>query len=803
MDETLITDVDRFLQMVRSSGLVPAKSLDQVVAELTQAAGGPLQDSRPLGKRLVDRQLITPWQNWHLLRGRFRGFFLGRYRLLSFLGSGGMSRVYLAEHQFLKRLVALKLLTPNSRDPGRLRRFHRESQASAALNHTNVRRVYDFDKEGAFYYLALEYIDGPDLARLVSEHGPLAFDQAADYIAQAADALAHVHSRQMVHRDVKPSNLMVDRQGTVKLLDLGVVRRLDDRDPSLTADSGVQLIGTVDYMPPEQFLDGHNVAPSADLYSLGCTLYYLLTGQAPFGRGTQTQRILRHQTEEPPAVYVHRPTTPHHLAVLCHRLLAKNPTDRPATALEVRDSLWDWLDQRHSSLELSQQSYPPAGPSTVHPVDGEECPAARQVFADWSLAAGRVAGEQPSRSSLSDRLDVGFGFSEAYAHPTFLPQLHRPTSDNPLASGQAGPPPGDTTASASEATPRDGGPGQISPCQDTSSQGTFSQGTFGDSPAGRDLGREQLGREQLGREQMGRERLSGPADGVSGLQGETSGQPAGEVGGNRPVTGLPQRCRDLDNLSGRDNRGDDCRSVRSACWAEEHPEGVWPADHMAETLRSTQLATLLVQTLPVPASQSAVRHLASLPCPSCGWGADSSVSFEEVTPFCPQCGEPRAEQTAPTERPAQPQLERRLHTVLIQAVRVIRQGAEDQLARLAESFLLPRPASWFAASYGPSRGARLARLYSRHLPELRCTLSEMFHNAARIPQQDWEILTFEASDPPTQLALTNPLNQPREELCFFAVRCGRRWWGPLAYVAEGFRFLQLPQDHRSRSRRAA
>lgn len=333
------TEGDRYAHTLRRSALLSAPQQDEFAARFPETAGSP----RDMAEWLMERGWITAWQNWHLLEGRHRGFFVGKYRLLQFLCAGGMSRVYLAEHTLLKRPVALKLVTdPQEHDRFRVERFHREGEAAAALVHPNIVRVFDLDRCGRFHYLVMEYVAGRDLSRTVQADGPLSFETAADYVAQAADGLAHVHARRMVHRDVKPSNLLVDSDGRVRLSDFGVVKVGLDGDPSLTLDQGVHIIGTVDYLPPEQFLDGHGVDGRADLYSLGCTLYFLLTGHAPFPHGTQPQRIMSHQTAEPPSIHDDRPQTPAGLVEICLRLMAKRPEDRYRTAAETAEVLREW-----------------------------------------------------------------------------------------------------------------------------------------------------------------------------------------------------------------------------------------------------------------------------------------------------------------------------------------------------------------------------------------------------------------------------------------------------------------------------
>jgi hypothetical protein len=356
------------LEIVRRSGLIEPERCDDLAASLPEKARRSVQH---LARHLVSQGVVTVWQAQHLLAGRSKGYFLGRYKLLKLLGTGGMGRVFLAEHTYLKRLVALKLLTDADADSPRLRRFFRESQAVATLNHPHICQVHDFDTDGRFHFLVQEYLEGPDLQQLVEQNGPLDARLAIDYTRQAAEALDHAHRHGMIHRDVKPANLMLDGRGVLKLVDLGVVRWQRGSDPTITADHAMHIIGTVDYLPPEQFLDGHNVDARADLYSLGCTLFYLLAGRPPFDRGTQQQRIILHQTEAPPSLSGLRPHVPRELVELCEQLLAKRPEDRPQTAAEVATRLRDLA----ASLAEPRIASPLAPRTRLHIHDEPALPA--------------------------------------------------------------------------------------------------------------------------------------------------------------------------------------------------------------------------------------------------------------------------------------------------------------------------------------------------------------------------------------------------------------------------------------------
>jgi serine/threonine protein kinase len=338
-------NLEKFLELLRRSDLVELDRLDRGLADLRQKAGGNLPDDVDvLAGQLVDAGIITRWQADKLLDGKHKGFFLGRYKLLSHLGSGGMSAVYLAEHVHMHRRVAIKVLPPSRvEDSSYLDRFYLEAKAAAALAHPNIITAFDIDSADKFHFLVIEYIEGRDLQNMVKDQGPLDYQSAADYIAQAAAGLEHAHGAGLVHRDIKPANLLVDQKGTVKLLDLGLALFADQNHPSLTIAHDENVLGTADYLAPEQAVNSHLVDARADIYSLGCTLYYLLTGHPPFSEGSLAQRLLAHQKSMPVSIKAERSDAPQELVDLCNAMMAKSPERRVQTAGEVRHRLQTWL----------------------------------------------------------------------------------------------------------------------------------------------------------------------------------------------------------------------------------------------------------------------------------------------------------------------------------------------------------------------------------------------------------------------------------------------------------------------------
>jgi serine/threonine protein kinase len=335
---------EKFLDLLRQCGLVEPNQLDDVLQQWIDEAGDEfLSDAEVVASRLVASGLITRWQADKLLEGRHKGFFLGKYKLLGHLGSGGMSRVYLAEHTVLQRPVAIKVLPKDRvKNTSYLARFQREARAGAALDHCNIVRTFDVGQQGGFHYLVMEYVEGRDLQQIVKRDGPLDFAAAADYTRQAAEGLAHAHRAGLIHRDVKPANLLVDRNNVVKLLDLGLARFTDENQASLSATFDDNVIGTADYLAPEQALNSSAADARSDIYALGCTLYCLLTGHAPFSEGTLPERLIMHQKKPPPDITIERPDAPPELVGICIKMLAKKPEERYASADEVAAALAHW-----------------------------------------------------------------------------------------------------------------------------------------------------------------------------------------------------------------------------------------------------------------------------------------------------------------------------------------------------------------------------------------------------------------------------------------------------------------------------
>jgi tRNA A-37 threonylcarbamoyl transferase component Bud32 len=411
---------DDFLTLVRKSGLIEPQRLDPYLKQL-QDNGSLPADAKRLAGLLVREGLLTYFQSEQLLLGKTRGFTLGNYRVLERLGTGGMGNVYLCEHTVMHRRVAVKVLPADrAEDPSYLERFQREAQAAAALDHPNIVRAHDVAREGRLHYLVMEYIHGPSLQEVIHKYGPMDYRTAAHYVRQAAVGLQHAHEAGLVHRDIKPSNLLVDRSGTVKILDMGLALFADARSPNLTDKLDRRsVLGTADYMAPEQAQDSHSVDIRADLYSLGATFYYLLTGNPPF-TGTMAQRIIAHQVRPPKPVRELRPEVPAELAAVLDKMLAKEPADRYQMPAEVVEALEPWTRMPaplppemniHRLSRAAQEAgsfvgqitaQPPAPPAAASLAKARKAPTARET-GDASGAAVEtavaVAGKASTRTN--------------------------------------------------------------------------------------------------------------------------------------------------------------------------------------------------------------------------------------------------------------------------------------------------------------------------------------------------------------------------------------------------------------------
>jgi serine/threonine protein kinase len=346
----LAVECAEFLRSLDGPGIVDARHVLRLLAD----SGQPLDQVSPAEviALLDEKELLTRWQVDRLTKSSAsapESLVLGDYVLLDPLGKGGMGVVYRARHRRMDRLVALKTLTDRATgSDDSVQRFQREVRAAARLSHPNIVAAYDAGEHNGTHYLVMELVDGIDLGRLVRQSGPLNASRAVDYVRQAAVGFACAHAQGIIHRDIKPQNLLVDRKQHVRILDMGLAR-LNPINPAANpaspvgdqtelTQSGV-IMGTVDFMSPEQATNTRNANERSDIYSLGCTLYFLLTGRAMFDGETCMERLLAHHQDSRPSLVTSVAKIPPELEAVFARMTARQPADRYASMDEVVEAL--------------------------------------------------------------------------------------------------------------------------------------------------------------------------------------------------------------------------------------------------------------------------------------------------------------------------------------------------------------------------------------------------------------------------------------------------------------------------------
>jgi serine/threonine protein kinase len=334
---------DEFLELVLKSAVVEDRRLGAYLEKVRTQGSWPA-DPRQAAALLVRDGVLTNFQAEQLLQGKWKRFTIGKYKVLERLGQGGMGSVYLCEHKLMRRRVAVKVLpTAKADDPSSLERFYREARAVAALDHPNIVRAYDIDQDEKLHFLVMEHVDGASLQEIIKKNGPMDVLRACHYIRQAALGLQHAHDAAgLVHRDIKPGNILVDRNGIVKILDMGLARFFYDEEDILTKKYDENVLGTADYLAPEQATDSHGVDIRADIYSLGATFYYCLTGRTPFQEGTVAQKLIWHQTRLPKPIRSFRPEVPEGVVGVIDRAMSKDVAARYQSPLEMAGALSEW-----------------------------------------------------------------------------------------------------------------------------------------------------------------------------------------------------------------------------------------------------------------------------------------------------------------------------------------------------------------------------------------------------------------------------------------------------------------------------
>ncbi len=383
--------VDDFLRKVLRSGLVKR---DELRTTLRTMPIERREEVVAIADHLIRADKLTRFQTHKILQGVTVGLVLGPYHLLTPLGRGGMGTVYLARDSRSGAFVALKILPPKiARTEERLLvRFQREMELSQKIKHPHLARAVEVGVFQNVHYIAMEYIPGQTLYRLVAGQGTLPVARAAHLFTEVASALAHAHGQNVIHRDLKPSNIMVTPHDHAKVLDLGLAftegEEVDDKE--VVGGKGY-IVGSIDYMAPEQTRDPTGVDNRADLYALGCCMYFALTGKPPFPDGSVYEKVRAHRHETPAPVRSKNPQVPEAFADIVHRLLAKLPADRYASAIEVAYALEAW--QAHDGQPLDA------------PGDADFQRAVREIIDSWTAPEPAKEAEEAFEDAIIFRID--------------------------------------------------------------------------------------------------------------------------------------------------------------------------------------------------------------------------------------------------------------------------------------------------------------------------------------------------------------------------------------------------------------
>ena len=399
--------IDQLLESLARSQLVPRPEVDALRERLS-----PIEASDPkaLVERLVKDRVITRWQGEQLLAGR-QGFYVGNYKLLDRIGVGGMGAVYKAEQIGLQRVVALKILNPDLvKKKQAVARFEREMRLVSALNHPNIVKAYDAQQINGNYVLVMEHVDGRNLNQWIRHCGAAPVWWACECMRQAAVALDHGHRHGLVHRDIKPGNLLVqaadyENWPTLKVLDLGLARTADDEE----ADAGQrltrqgQVLGTPDYIAPEQVMDSRSADIRADIFSLGASIYKLLTGRVPFEGESAMDKLMARHTCPTPRVRTYRPEIPEEIDAVIAKAMARDPEDRYQTPEDLAEAIAPYADPERSYNKLETPS------QLMHHLEAEDPP---------TDASSRTVIGKPIESPVTTAAPVSVAVN-ATAQPQF------------------------------------------------------------------------------------------------------------------------------------------------------------------------------------------------------------------------------------------------------------------------------------------------------------------------------------------------------------------------------------------------
>ncbi len=390
-----------FRKSALASGLLTVEQILEAEAALRASTGGvgtwtDIGDDA-LAAKLVELGRLNRWQAEQLKVGQ-KKFTLGPYVVIDSIGQGGMGQVFKAEHRLMGRIVAVKVLPRHRSTPDAVASFLREIRAQAQFDHENLVRAFDAGHDGNVHFLVTEFVPGTDLRKLLRARGKLSMQDAATIISQAARALAHAHARGLVHRDVKPGNLLVTPDGQTKVSDLGLAGFLDAEDPD--DPRAGRIVGTADYLSPEHITSPGNLTPASDIYSLGCTLYYAVTGKVPFPGGTSRDKALRHCQDTPLNPRRFNPDLTDDFIDVIAAMMEKDPKRRIQSGQEVVERLAPWATDGVTSAikEVVPSAAPPGAPRKNEPSLSDTQPG---LFDDLPVNLEEGQGQASQRTDAA------------------------------------------------------------------------------------------------------------------------------------------------------------------------------------------------------------------------------------------------------------------------------------------------------------------------------------------------------------------------------------------------------------------
>jgi serine/threonine protein kinase len=413
---TTLTD---FLQTLERSRLVDQSKVNALRASLDPQEH---DDLASVIRALVERRLLTKFQAQKILAGKSGPFFLGKYKIMRQLGEGGMGKVYYARHTETRRKAAIKVLPPKraAAERNALIRFRREAEMSRRLSHPHVAETLEVGEDAGVHFMVMEYIPGQNLYEMVHRGGPLRVWDAARLFSGVAQGLGHIHKFGVIHRDIKPSNIMVTPDGTAKLLDLGLARG-DSAEEDVTLTKPGTVVGTIDYISPEQASGAHVADERSDIYGLGCTLYFAVARKMPYAGGDLMSKIYRHRMEEPELLEKFAAHVPREFGALVRKMMAKDPADRYQNADELVHDLNRWTDADFvrslvgSAAESGQIFHPPSPE-----IDSAD------IHVDEGISLRSLGADQPTEAIITRAIKPAAKPGQEQGPPTPMRRIKPP-----------------------------------------------------------------------------------------------------------------------------------------------------------------------------------------------------------------------------------------------------------------------------------------------------------------------------------------------------------------------------------------